>query len=195
MPSFFSSKKKEKSFPVTPPPQASEPKASSSSDKATSPDKKSKGYFVRDRDSKRPISPRSSKSYRRTSETHPLNLPPEEIRRLSALSAMSSAQENGVDFHSDPMETTPAPEEPTAVNGVTGEHTQSSENEGDEGPAPPPHRTPTSPSPQPEMPKVDAEACKAKGNKFYKAGQYEKAIEEYSRGSLHFTLRPTVDES
>jgi len=93
-----------------------------------------------------------------------------------------------VGVNSDPMETTPAPEEvPGAfpeTNGVNGEHEEKGED-GDEGPAPPPHRTPKSPSPppeQPEAPKVDAEACKAAGNKFYKAGQYQKAIEEYSKG-------------
>ncbi len=80
----------------------------------------------------------------------------------------------------EPMvESTPAPEEPSPVtNGVNGEHKE----EGEEGPVPPPHRTPKSPSPQPEVPKVDPEACKASGNKFYKAGQYEKAIAEYTKG-------------
>jgi DnaJ family protein C protein 7 len=115
------------------------------------------------------------------SETHPLNLPPDEIRRLSLLAAMSGAQENGAGV--DAMETTPAPEENVpAVNGVNGAEEEQQEQSGEEGPVPPPHRTPTSPSPQPEVPKVDAEACKAAGNKFYKAGQYEKAIEEYSKG-------------
>ena len=211
MPSFFSSKKNKNaasSSSSSPAPEPQPPKSPAASDKtaaaATSPDKdkekKSKGYFVRDRDSRRPISPRSGSSFnksssssRRLSETHPLNLPPEEIRRLSALSAMSSAaaqQENGVDRdgYGDPMETTPAPEDPPTmpeVNGVNGEQ----QHEGEAGPVPPPHRTPTSPSPQPEMPKVDAEACKAAGNKFYKAGQYEKAIEEYSKGLYsHFLI-------
>ena len=113
-----------------------------------------------------------------------MNLPPEEIRRLSALSAMSSAQqENGDAIYSDPMETTPAPEDPPTmpeVNGVNGEQ----EHDDEEGPIPPPHRTPTSPSPQPEVPKVDPEVCKAAGNTLYKAGQYDKAIEEYTKGWL-----------
>lgn len=43
-------------------------------------------------------------------------------------------------------------------------------------PPPPPHRTPTSPPP------VDAEACKAAGNKFFKAKDYTKAIQEYTKG-------------
>jgi len=80
------------------------------------------------------------------------------------------------------METTPAPETPGAfpqVNGdVNGEKHESQES----GPAPPPHRTPTSSPPQSEKPAVDAEACKAAGNKFYKERQYDKAIAEYSKG-------------
>ena len=75
------------------------------------------------------------------------------------------------------METTPAPETPGAfpqTNGVNGEHHEAGE---DSKPVPPPHR-----SPPPEKPVVDAEACKAAGNKFYKDKQYEKAIEEYTKG-------------
>ena len=101
---------------------------------------------------------------------------------------MSVAQEAGAGVEA--METTPAPEENVpVVNGVNGDipgGEEQTEQSSEEGPVPPPHRTPTSasttPSPQPETPKVDAEACKAAGNKFYKAGQYEKAIEEYSKG-------------
>ena len=196
MPSFFSSKKKTSattSGPASPSPSIPENNqaaASPATTPATSPSKekgkKSKGYFVRERDSRRQS---GSKSARRLSETHPLNLPPEEIRRLSALSAMSAAQENGPNGGGEPMEMTPAPEEHVpVVNGVNG-----TESEGDEsGPVPPPHRTPTSPSPQPEqepeVPKVDAEACKAAGNKFYKAGSYEKAIEEYSKGLSAYSI-------
>lgn len=52
-----------------------------------------------------------------------------------------------------------------------------------EGPVPPPHKSnPTSPvaaaPPTPE----EAEAFKAAGNKFYKAKEYKKAIEEYTKG-------------
>ncbi|EOD51666.1 Tetratricopeptide TPR-1 [Neofusicoccum parvum] len=46
-------------------------------------------------------------------------------------------------------------------------------------PPPPPHRTPTSPPPSSEP--VDAEACKAAGNKFFKAKDYTKAIQEYTK--------------
>lgn len=187
MPNIFSKKKKPSAAAASPPPT---PQPQNLSEKTTaSPDKKSKANSVRDRESnKRPKSPRSSKSFGRTSQrrdsdsdSHPLNLPPEELRRWATLSAMSSPTENGV----DPMETTPAPEAPPGAfpvsNGVNGE--QEDEND---GPAPPPHKTPTSPAtakaPEVEVPQHDPEACKAAGNKFYKAGQYQKAIDEYSKG-------------
>jgi DnaJ family protein C protein 7 len=107
----------------------------------------------------------------------------------SSLSGNSGGgrQENGESAvpMSDPMEMTPPPEVPPGAfpttNGVNGEHGRES-TDGEEGPVPPPHRTPT--SPEPEVPKVDAEACKAAGNKFYKAGQYDKAIAEYTKGLL-----------
>jgi len=57
------------------------------------------------------------------------------------------------------------------TNGVNGTHKE------DEAPAPPPHKS--SPPPKPE---VDAEACKAAGNKFFKAREWEKAIQEYTKG-------------
>jgi DnaJ homolog subfamily C member 7 len=51
-----------------------------------------------------------------------------------------------------------------------------------EGPAPPPHKSPTSPVPAPAPTPEDAEAFKTAGNKLYKAGDYKKAIEEYTKG-------------
>lgn len=203
MPSFFSSKKSSK--PVIHPPAHSPPLSSTgaiSPSPSFSPEKdgkKSKGYFLREREKeKRPKSPRSSISFsrsrpnRRDSNEHPLNLPPDELRRLSALSAAMSSprdsREGGVPLNSDPMETTPAPETPgafPAANGVNGEHHEEEEQR----PTPPPHRTPTSPPPQtqpekpakPEIREEEAEAFKAAGNKLYKAGQYGSAIDEYTK--------------
>jgi DnaJ family protein C protein 7 len=86
----------------------------------------------------------------------------------------------------DAMETTPAPEEPRptpATNGVNGKHGKGSEEE--DRPKPPPHRTPTSPPAKPAIRPEDAEAFKAAGNKFYKAGQYGSAIDEYTKGKEH----------
>lgn len=64
---------------------------------------------------------------------------------------------------------------PTA-NGTNG-------NMSEQSPTPPPHRVLTSPIPPPK-PAVDAEACKAAGNKFFKAKDYERAITEYTKGSI-----------
>ncbi|KAK5125419.1 hypothetical protein LTR85_000528 [Meristemomyces frigidus] len=188
MPSLFSRKKPTTSQPSLPLPTPPATSPAESVQSPTSPDKKSKGYFVKERErEKKPKSPaRSAKSYTRarkpsSDSEHPLNYHPDDPRRLSALSAMSSPKEDGgVPVGSDPMETTPAPETPGAfpqTNGVNGEHKE----EEDAKPVPPPHRTPASPSPEPEKPAVDAEACKAAGNKFYKAKQYEKAIAEYTK--------------
>ena len=52
-------------------------------------------------------------------------------------------------------------------------------------PVPPPHRTRTSPPP-PSKPTVDPEQCKAAGNKFFKAMDYDKAIKEYTKGTYSF---------
>jgi DnaJ family protein C protein 7 len=51
-----------------------------------------------------------------------------------------------------------------------------------EGPVPPPHKSgPTSPVPVATPISEDAEAFKTAGNKFYKAREYKKAIEEYTK--------------
>lgn len=57
---------------------------------------------------------------------------------------------------------------------------EKSAQNGDGAPAPPPHRTPASPPP----PTEDAEAFKAAGNKYFKAKDYDKAIQEYTKGAL-----------
>ena len=51
---------------------------------------------------------------------------------------------------------------------------------GDGSPMPPPHRVPS----PPPRPSIDAEACKATGNKYFKAKDYPRAIAEYTKGSL-----------
>ncbi|QIW96143.1 hypothetical protein AMS68_001661 [Peltaster fructicola] len=68
--------------------------------------------------------------------------------------------------HGDPMvESTPEPGNQPDTNGMNSAHEEAS-----------------SPSPtQPTEPAVDAEACKEAGNKFYKAGKYGQAIEEYTK--------------
>ena len=132
---------------------------------------------------------------------HPLNLPPDELRRLSTLSRESARQsfqrqqQQQQQQHQRNMDTemsqenSPAPSSPVnstpgafpetngtnSTNAVNG----SSDHEKDEAPAPPPHKSPASPPPKPE---VDAEACKAAGNKFFKARERQKAIQEYTKG-------------
>jgi DnaJ family protein C protein 7 len=54
-----------------------------------------------------------------------------------------------------------------------------------EAPAPPPHKTPTTPPAAPAPTAEDAETFKTAGNKLYKAGEYKKAIEEYTKGLSH----------
>ncbi|KAL2351012.1 hypothetical protein BJ546DRAFT_813889, partial [Cryomyces antarcticus] len=142
----------------------------------------------RDRD-RRPPSTRSSKSYRRSPpsrydhDSHPLNLPPDERKRFSAVRAMSdqpTPMDTDQDGHASSAPSSPVPDAPGALpmtNGANG----TKEEEENHAPPPPPHKTPTSPPPQPAPPAVDPEACKATGNKFFKAKEYEKAIKEYTK--------------
>ncbi|KAI4736649.1 TPR-like protein [Aureobasidium sp. EXF-12298] len=88
--------------------------------------------------------------------THPLNLPPQERARLSRLATRMDQEK-----------------QQTNGNGAADTPTQN----GDNAPTPPPHKTPTTSPPSTE----DAEAFKAAGNKYFKAGDYTKAIAEYTK--------------
>ncbi|KAI4723932.1 TPR-like protein [Aureobasidium sp. EXF-10728] len=90
-------------------------------------------------------------------DTHPLNLPPQERARLSRLSVRMDQEK-----------------QQTNGNGTADKPTEN----GDAAPAPPPHKTPTTPPPPTTE---DAEAFKAAGNKYFKAGDYTKAIAEYTK--------------
>ena len=72
-----------------------------------------------------------------------------------------------------------APEPAPRAHGIENEDPKN----GPKSPVPPPHRTPTEP-PLPPKPKVDPEACKAAGNKFFKMRDWDKAIVEYGRGKV-----------
>lgn len=159
-----------------------------------SPEKKTqvrvKDVKERDRTTRsRPTSYSSRRSSRYDSDSHPLNLPPEERQRLSlnAMSAMNdqpTPQPMDVDreHSSSPAPSSPAEPKPNGPNGNT--------------PAPPPHRYTKSPPPQSanyaatseaatppaELPTIDAEEYKAAGNKFFKIKDYPAAIKEYSKG-------------
>ncbi|KUJ21035.1 TPR-like protein [Mollisia scopiformis] len=123
--------------------------------------------------------------------SHPLNLPPDQLRRLSALSSMSDPDRMDVDTEGPVAAPTSPPTQPNLpptfetptpkTNGTNGPANGPKEKE-QEGPTPPPHKsTPTSPTPAPGPAVDEAEAFKAAGNKFYKAKEYKKAIEEYTK--------------
>lgn len=113
--------------------------------------------------------------------THPLNLPPEERRRLSALSTSAMSGSNSMDIDREPVNGAPSspPQNPSAQANFSVPISNGTNHE--DAPAPPPHKSnPSSPVPTPEE---DAEAYKAAGNRFFKDKNYAKAIEQYSKGS------------
>ena len=87
---------------------------------------------------------------------------------------IDSEPQNGTPTSPQPQSNMPGAFEPPKTNGT---------NVNGEGPAPPPHKSnPTSPVPAAAPTPEEAEAFKAAGNKFYKAKEYKKAIEEYTKG-------------
>jgi DnaJ family protein C protein 7 len=115
--------------------------------------------------------------------THPLNLPPEQLKRLSALSSMSDPDRMDIDSDGPAAPSSPAPQSnmPGSFDIPKSNGTNGSTN--GEGPVPPPHKSnPTSPVPPAAPTPEEAEAFKTAGNKFYKAKEYKKAIEEYTKG-------------
>ncbi|KAI4870782.1 hypothetical protein F4820DRAFT_455020 [Hypoxylon rubiginosum] len=145
----------------------------------------------------------SSSSSRRSkidTNTHPLNLPPEELKRLSAqynMGSRSSLDKMDLDKDTPAPPSSPPPAQQQAsftipVNSppTNGVKKGPSEEEGD-GPAPPPpaHRSnPSSPVP------TDAEAAeahKADGNKFFKQRDFSRAIAEYTSAIQLMPDEPT----
>lgn len=208
---FFSSKSPKKSSSLkktattsdedpNDPPQARVPLKKSHSSKASASSSKTK-----DENSKSAApasasgSSRNSRTFPKVTSTsrhqhldpteHPLNLPP-ELRRLSALSAMSDSERMDIDSEGPNGNTTPATSPPPQQN-IPGSFEipklngrKDSATNG-EGPVPPPHKSnPTSPTPIAAPTPEDAEAFKTAGNKFYKAKEYKKAIEEYTKGKM-----------
>ena len=114
---------------------------------------------------------RSTKGTHYSSDIHPLNLPPEEReRRRSAMSSDSEQDEEmyRMDVDSDTSGTN------QHLNGEP-DHEQMN---GDSSPIPPPHKTPS----PPPKPAYDPEVCKATGNKYFKAKDYTRAAQEYTKG-------------
>jgi hypothetical protein len=125
------------------------------------------------------------------------DLPPEELRRWSAAIARAESARGSMDVDGSDQNgvTSPPVESPPltpakATSGAFPENTNgiSTEINGqeDKSPTPPPHRSPVKPA-------IDAEACKAAGNKFFKAKDYLRAVTEYTKGSLsHTTCTVTI---
>jgi DnaJ family protein C protein 7 len=175
------------------------------------------------RDSKQQQSPRISRPFARhptdpglsssrrkkiDPDTHPLNLPPEQRKRFSELSAMSDR--NSMDVDKEPVNggnpssssSSPPPQPPQQPpqyqqqkTPIVPSHTNSftvpvtngtdasTNGTADEAvPPPPPHRSQPSSPVQSEA--EQAESFKNDGNKFFKAGDYTHAIEFYTKGEL-----------
>jgi DnaJ homolog subfamily C member 7 len=126
---------------------------------------------------------------------HPLNLPPDQLRRLSALSNMGGQQQQPLptemDVDHEPPNSSPATPAKIANPGLFTMPNTANNMDNVNGttngkaPTPPPHRSaPTSPAPPPPPTFEEAEAWKAMGNKYYKNKEYKKATSEYTKGTL-----------
>ena len=116
------------------------------------------------------------------SDSHPLNLPPDELRRLSAAMARDEGRTSTpMDLDNEEPVTNGASEPATPFHDAPGAFPNGDDDEvnghDEKSPTPPPHKTPAPPP-------VDPEACKAAGNKFFKAKDYDRAIQEYSKGQI-----------
>ncbi|PNY20896.1 DnaJ subfamily C member 7 [Tolypocladium capitatum] len=130
-----------------------------------------------------PTSSSSSRRKKLDTDTHPLNLPPEERKRYSELSNLSNSAmsgRNSMDIDREPVNASPPPPpNPSAQTNFSVPIPNGTTNN-EEGPVPPPHKSnPSSPVPTPED---DADAYKAAGNRLFKDKNYTKAIEQYSKG-------------
>ncbi|KAI0114887.1 hypothetical protein F4814DRAFT_297267 [Daldinia grandis] len=139
----------------------------------------------------------SSRRSKIDTDIHPLNLPPEELKRLSAQYNMNSRNSvDKMDLDKDTPAVPPTsppplqtqsftiPVNPSPTNGA-----KKDANDEAEGPAPPPHRSnPSSPVP------TDAEAAeahKADGNRSFKQKDYARAIAEYTSAIQLMPNEPT----
>ncbi|KAL8673369.1 MAG: hypothetical protein Q9168_002216, partial [Polycauliona sp. 1 TL-2023] len=132
----------------------------------------------------RKLSSRSSSRNPLSTDTHPLNLPPEEReRKRSAMSAPTDPPPTPMDVDHDADASSPSssppPTDPTSSSDANGS-TNDQDMEGPTSPVPPPHRfKPTTSSPA--KPALDPEECKLLGNKYFKNNDYIKAIAEYTK--------------
>lgn len=158
---FDSSRSSRTSFSASRTPSVKSPIPSPTKSSPTkSPSKSSKNYFSHSRSSSTsgPTNFRFSRSSRDL-DTHPLNLPPDELRRrLSAMAASKEDQRSSMDID------TPEVQQPNGVNGKE-----------EDSPTPPPHQSTAASA-------DEADSFKLAGNKFFKDGNYRRAIEEYNKG-------------
>lgn len=169
-------KTKSKDEPDSP---ASSPRASFSTSKpskphpAKSPSKSSsksptKNRFSHSRSSSTSTPLKFGTRSSKDQDSHPLNLPPDELRRrLSAMAATRDDQRSSMDID---------PQEAQQKNGV---------NTQERSPTPPPHRSNSDAG--------EADSFKLAGNKFFKDGNYARAIEEYNKGKSSHPRRRHVD--
>ncbi|KAK3374980.1 hypothetical protein B0H63DRAFT_399668 [Podospora didyma] len=157
--------------------------------------------------------PRSSRSFARQAtesgasssrrkkidpDEHPLNLPPEQRKRLSALSASAMSGRNSMDVDKEPVNgatpSSPPPAQPQQQqqkpsapstsftvpipNGVDASATANGVADADV-PTPPPHRS--QPSSPVQTDAQQAESFKNEGNKFFKEKDFSRAIEYYTK--------------
>lgn len=131
----------------------------------------------------------NKKNHNRNSKDieHPLNLPADQLRKLSQRMAQNpetSAKSMDVDMSESTTSETQAdagstsqPETQASNPPGAFPETNGDMREDTKSPTPPPHRVNT-------QPKVDPEAAKAAGNKFFKAKDYTRAVAEYSKGEF-----------
>lgn len=159
-----------------------------------------------------PTSSHSSSSRRRKIDPniHPLNLPPEERKRLSLLSSMSNR--TSADTDCDMPGVVSGAASPSSPNPLQNSHTKKRSqspmqpvqpaaqsapspppasngtvpvninSSNGNVPVPPPHKTPA------PTPAEEAEAFKNLGNKYFKDKSYHAAITEYTKGMWYFHL-------
>lgn len=175
------------------------PSSSTSGGPQTSPSRKehrpsrSSRAFVRSPTDPAHSSSSSSRRSRVDLNTHPLNLPPEERKRLSALSNMSDPSAMDVDPPTSPPSSSsppPQPAQPQPQSAFSVPITNGTKKTNGESAAPPvpPHRSnPSSPVPSPEE---EAEAFKAAGNKYFKEKKYADAVKQYDKGKPRLTTCP-----
>ncbi|KAL2014735.1 hypothetical protein VTN00DRAFT_2260 [Thermoascus crustaceus] len=114
----------------------------------------------------------SSSRYSHDPDSHPLNLPPDELRRR--LTVMAAARDSSMDIDQESPSSPHVPVPPASQQQKpVPTHNGASHGNSERSPTPPPHRS--SPS------VTDGESFKLAGNKFFKAGDYNRAIQEYNK--------------